>query len=167
VHARACAGGLVTALALCFVVSSPASAGTTTTMAHGSPTARTVSPADKELIMAIGSETKVGSVRVSGSIVQGKTSVRFNLLVHGDGGGGGAFQQGGSRIRLERFGTLLYFDAPKQFWATHATAAQTKANGGKWIEVSALDQRFLSFVQSSVRPTSSKPSSRATATRSP
>ena len=97
--------------------------------------------------MAIGSEIKVGSVHVSGSIVQGRTDIRLNLLVNGDGEGGGTFQQGGYPIHLERVGTLLYFNAPKKFWATHASAAQTEAYGGKWIEVSALDQRFLSFVQ--------------------
>lgn len=144
---HALAAGFVAILALSLAASSPAAAGTTTTTAHGSPTTRSVSPADKELTRAIGSEIKVGSVHVSGSIVQAKTNITLKLLVNGDGEGGGTFRQGGYPIQLKRVGTLLYFNAPTKFWSIHATAAQTKAYGGKWIEVSALDQRFLSFVQ--------------------
>jgi hypothetical protein len=120
---------------------------TKTTTAPASSTTSGVSPADRELIEAIGAEVKVGSVHVTGSIQQGKTTIKLNLVVNGDGEGGGTFLQGGYPIQLKRVGTLLYFNAPKQFWATHATAAQAKAYGGKWIEVSALDERFISFVQ--------------------
>ena len=64
-----------------------------------------------------------------------------------DGEGGGEFVQQGSLIKIERVGPLLYFNAPTKFWATHATAAQTKTYGGKWIEFSAVDPRFTSFDQ--------------------
>jgi hypothetical protein len=119
---------------------------TTTTVAHGATTAP-ATLADRWLIEAIGAEIKVGSVHINGSIQQGKTAIKLNLLVNGDGEGGGTFVQGNYPIQLKRVGTLLYFNAPKKFWSTHATAAQTKQYGGKWIEVSALDSRFVSFVQ--------------------
>ena len=86
-------------------------------------------------------------MHINGNIVQGKTSIVLSLLVNGDGEGGGSFTQEGSRIQLKRVGPLLYFNAPKKYWASHANAAQTKAYGGKWIEVSALDARFQSFDQ--------------------
>ena len=47
----------------------------------------------------------------------------------------------------QRVGPLLYFNAPTKFWTTHATAAQAKTYGGKWIEFSAVDPRFTSFDQ--------------------
>jgi len=93
-----------------------------------------VSPADTWLIKAMG-------------ISQGKNVVLLDLLVNADGEGGGAFVQQGSLIRIERVGPLLYFNAPEKFWASHATAAQTKIYGGKWLEFSALDSRFTSFDQ--------------------
>ena len=89
----------------------------------------------------------MGSVHVSGDIVQGKSEIVLSLLVNGDGEGGGSFTQNGSRIQLKRVGPLLYFNAPAKYWARHADAAQTKEYGGKWIEVSALDSRFASFDQ--------------------
>jgi hypothetical protein len=152
--ALAVAFTLALAVASTLALASPASARThksttttTTITSSGSSTTAAMSPADKELIEAIGAEVKVGSVHVTGSIQQGKTTIKLNLVVNGDGEGGGTFLQGGYPIQLKRVGTLLYFNAPKQFWAAHATAAQAKAYGGKWIEVSALDERFISFVQ--------------------
>ena len=106
-----------------------------------------MSPADTWLIKAMGAEQKLGSVRIDGKISQGKNVVLLDLLVNADGEGGGAFVQQGSLIRIERVGPLLYFNAPKKFWASHATAAQTKIYGGKWLEFSALDSRFTSFDQ--------------------
>jgi hypothetical protein len=116
---------------------------TTTTTAPKS----TTTPADTWLIKAIGAEAKLGSVRISGAIDQGKTDITLSLLVNGDGEGGGSFKQNGANIQLKRVGPLLYFNAPKSFWAANSTKAQTKAYGGKWIEVSALDSRFQSFDQ--------------------
>jgi hypothetical protein len=123
----------------------PAAAPTTATtpvtaVAPGTPT-------DAWLKKAIAAETKVGSVHINGNIFQGKTGIALSLLVNGDGEGGGSFTQEGSRIQLKRVGPLLYFNAPKKYWASHANAAQTKAYGGKWIEVNALDARFQSFDQ--------------------
>jgi hypothetical protein len=86
-------------------------------------------------------------VRIVGKITQGKRAILFNLLVNGDGEGGGVFSQESSLIHIERVGPLLYFNAPKSFWASHANAQQTKTFGGRWIEISALDARFTSFDQ--------------------
>jgi hypothetical protein len=158
VSALALALALALASAVALALASPASASThkstttttkatTTTTAPASSTTAASSPADKVLVEAIGAEVRVGSVHVSGNIQQGKTSIELNLLVNGDGEGGGTFQQGGYPIQLKRVDTLLYFNAPKKFWATHATETQAKQYGGKWIEVSALDERFISFVQ--------------------
>jgi hypothetical protein len=120
---------------------------TTTTVAPTTTPATVVSAADTWLIRAIGAEGKAGSVRINGSIKQGKTTIALNLLVNSDGEGGGTFVQEGSTIHLKRVGPLLYFNAPTKFWSSHATKAQTKSYGGKWIEVSALDSRFQSFDQ--------------------
>jgi hypothetical protein len=103
--------------------------------------------ADLWLLKAIGSETKIGSVRIQGSITQGSHTISLSLLVNGNGDGGGTFVQSGSVIKLKRVGPLLYFNAPKKFWASHATKAETKSYGGKWIDVSATDTRFKSFDQ--------------------
>ncbi|HEY3844089.1 MAG TPA: hypothetical protein VGL48_12640 [Acidimicrobiales bacterium] len=115
---------------------------TTTTTTVAAP-----SPADTWLIKAIGAEEKVGSVRISGNIKQGKTNIVLNLLVNGDGEGGGTFRQSGSNIQLKRVGPILYFNAPKKFWTTDGGKTQATKYGGKWIEVSALDTRFQSFDQ--------------------
>jgi lipocalin len=120
---------------------------TTTTVPPSNTPVTTVSAADTWLLRAIGAEDKVGSVRIMGSIKQGKTKISLNLLVNDDGEGGGTFVQDGSKIQLKRVGPLLYFNAPTKFWAAHATKSQTSSYGGKWIEVSALDSRFQSFDQ--------------------
>ena len=120
---------------------------TTTTSSSTTPTSTPPSRADTWLVKAIGAEQKVGSVRIDGKITQGKSVILLDLLVNGDGEGGGLFVQSGSFIKIERVGALLYFNAPKKFWASHATAAQTAQYGGKWLEFSAVDTRFVSFDQ--------------------
>jgi hypothetical protein len=120
---------------------------TTTTTAPGSPATAAPSAADRWLIEAIGTQREVGSVRIAGKITQGKSVTTLSLQVNGDGEGGGVFQELGNQIRVERVGSLLYFNAPKKFWARSATAAQTAAYGGKWLEFSALDARVASFDQ--------------------
>ena len=119
----------------------PANASTTTTFPAGA------TAADKWVIRAITAEQKFGSVHVVGKITQGKAQIVLELLVNSDGEGGGEFVQDGNLIKIERVGPLLYFNAPTKFWATHATAAQAKTYGGKWIEFSAVDSRFTSFDQ--------------------
>ena len=119
----------------------PTNANTTTTFPAGA------TKADKWVIRAITAEQKFGSVHVVGKITQGKSQIVLELLVNSDGEGGGEFVQGGNLIKIERVGPLLYFNAPTKFWATHATAAQAKTYGGKWIEFSAVDSRFTSFDQ--------------------
>jgi hypothetical protein len=86
-------------------------------------------------------------VHIAGSITHAKVTIGMSLLVNGDGEGGGTFTQQGSVIHLKRVGTLLYFNAPTKFWAAHASAAQTKSYGGKWIEISALSTQWQSFDQ--------------------
>ena len=103
--------------------------------------------ADKWVLKAVAAEQHFGSVQVAGKITQGKSQILLELLVNADGEGGGEFVQQGNLIKIERVGPLLYFKAPTRFWATHATAAQTKVYGGKWIEFSAVDPRFTSFDQ--------------------
>jgi len=104
-------------------------------------------PAEKWVLNAITDEQKLGSVHVDGKITQGKSVILLDLLVNGDGEGGGDFVQQGNLIKIERVGPLLYFNAPKKFWSTHATATETKEYGGKWLEFSAVDSRFTSFDQ--------------------
>jgi hypothetical protein len=123
---------------------------TTTKAAHTTTTtaaAHTPSQADKWLLKAIGAESKFGSVRIDGKIEQNKTVIYLDLVVNSDGEGGGTFIQDGFNIELERVGTLLYFNAPKKYWQKTATAAQANTYGGKWLEISALDSRFVSFDQ--------------------
>jgi len=125
---------------------------TTTKAGHGTSTTTTASghtatQADKWLIKAIGAEAKIGSVRIDGKIQQNKRVIYLDLLVNADGEGGGTFIQDGFNIQLKRVGTLLYFNAPKKYWQKTATAAQAKTYGGKWLEISALDARFVSFDQ--------------------
>ena len=74
-------------------------------------------------------------MRIDRKITQGQSVILLDLLVNGDGEGGGVFVQSGSLIKIERVGPLLYFDTPKKFWASHATAAQTNQDGGKWLAV--------------------------------
>jgi hypothetical protein len=99
------------------------------------------------VVKAITAEEHLGSVRIEGKVTQGKSVIVLDLLVNGDGEGGGVFVQQGNIIKIERVGTLLYLNAPKRFWSTHASADQTATYGGKWIELSALDSRFASFDQ--------------------
>jgi hypothetical protein len=119
-----------------------ASTTTTTTTKAAGPTA-----ADRWLLKAIGAEAKFGSVRIDGKINQGKTPIYLDLVVNADGEGGGTFIQNGFNIQLERVGPILYFNAPKKYWQKSASAAQAKLYGGKWLEISALDGRFVSFDQ--------------------
>jgi hypothetical protein len=126
---------------------SSATTSTTTSTTTPHTTSAGTTPGDKLVSNAIAAEQKFGSVRVVGKITQGKSQIILELLVNSDGEGGGEFVQNGSLIKIERVGPLLYFNAPSKFWATHATAAQTKTYGGKWIEFSAVDARFTSFDQ--------------------
>ena len=127
----------------------PAGAAATTTTAPS--TATTFPPgattADKWVLKAVAAEQHFGSVQIAGKITQGRSQITLELLVNADGEGGGEFVQQDDLIKIERVGPLLYFNAPTRFWATHATATQTKVYGGKWIEFSAVDPRFTSFDQ--------------------
>jgi hypothetical protein len=129
---------------LCFGwVDAPLAGAKTTTTTTTTPPV--VSQADTWLIKAIGAQTKVGSVRVNVAETVGKTKKAFALLVNGDGEGSGTLTQGKSIIRMKIAGVLLYFNAPKSYWAAHSTAEQAAAYGNKWIEISALDPRFTAF----------------------
>jgi hypothetical protein len=131
----------------------PAGAKSTTTTTKAAPTTTTtaagsrVSAADRWLLKAIGSEAKIGSVRIDGKINEGKTPIYLDLVVNADGEGGGTFIQDGYNIQLERVGPLLYFNAPRKYWQRTATATQANTYGGKWLEIPALDSRFVSFDQ--------------------
>ncbi len=120
---------------------------TTTTTTHDDAAGTHASLADQWLLKAIGAEAKFGSVRVDGKINQNKSLIYLDLVVNGDGEGGGTFIQDGFNIQLERVGPILYFNAPKKYWQKTASAAQAKLYGGKWLEISALDARFVSFDQ--------------------
>jgi hypothetical protein len=120
----------------------PTTTPTTPTTTSALPTA-----ADTWLLKALGTEAQLGSVRIRGSVTHGKTSISLSLVVNGDGDGGGTFVESGSTIHLERVGPLLYFDAPKKFWASHGGTQEAARYGGHWIGVSALDARFTSFDQ--------------------
>jgi hypothetical protein len=134
----------VTVLSIGSTAAPAAAATTTTTTTTTTPPAAT---ADEWVLKAVAAEQHFGSVQVAGKITQGKSQILLELLVNADGEGGGEFVQQGNLIKIERVGPLLYFNAPTKFWATHATAAQTKTYGGKWIEFSAVDPRFTSFDQ--------------------
>lgn len=148
---------LVTLSLVAAVVTAPAASAATTTTApppSNSTSASTSGPAaagfhtpDQWVLGAIAAEEKIGSVRVDGKVSEGKSRILLDLLVNGDGEGGGVFVQQGDLVKVERVGTLLYLNAPKSFWATHATAAQTNAYGGKWLALNANDKRFASFDQ--------------------
>jgi hypothetical protein len=123
---------------------------TTTKAGHGTTTSTTAaghtpSQADKWLLKAIGAEAKIGSVRIDGKIQQNKSVIYLDLVVNADGEGGGTFIQNGYDIQIKRVGTLLYLNAPKTYWQKNATAAQANSYGGRWLEFSALDARFISF----------------------
>ncbi len=140
------------AVSTLWIGATPAAAKSTTTSTTAKPTTTTTTkppgnPADRWVLKAITAEKHLGSVHISGKITQGKSTILLDLLVNGDGEGGGEFEQQGADIKIERVGPLLYFNAPTKFWASHATAAQTKEFGGKWIEFSAVDPRFTSFDQ--------------------
>lgn len=119
-----------------------AASGTTTTTAAGTH----ASLADQWLLKAIGAEGKIGSVRVAGKITQGGKPIYLDLQVNGDGEGGGTFIQDGYNIQLERVGPILYFNAPKKYWQS-VSSPQSKQYGGRWLEISAIDERFVSFDQ--------------------
>jgi hypothetical protein len=141
----AATAGAATTTTTTTTTTAPPKAATTTTTTTTIPLGST--PADKWVIKAVTAEQHIGSVQIAGQITQGKSKIVLELLVNADGEGGGEFVQQGNLIKIERVGPLLYFNAPTKFWATHATAAQAKEYGGKWIEFSAVDPRFTSFDQ--------------------
>ncbi len=160
----ATAAGVAAGNASAATTGSPTSTTATTATTAGSTTSTTnptppppdtsagsasshLTVADEWVAKAVTAEENLGSVRIEGKVTQGKNVIVLDLLVNGDGEGGGVLVQQGNVIKIERVGTLLYLNAPKRFWSTHATAAQTKTYGGKWIDVSALDSRFVSFDQ--------------------
>ena len=89
----------------------------------------------------------MGSVHLDGTIKQGKSVITLHLVLNGDGDGMGQFTQAGNPIKLSRTGQLLYFNASKKFWASHASKAEAAKYGGKWLEFSALDSNLASFDQ--------------------
>jgi hypothetical protein len=140
-------------------VPAAAKSTTTTTKAHSTTTTKAppatttttsgthASPADEWLLKAIGAEGKIGSVRIDGKITQKGGPIYLDLQVNGDGEGGGTFIQNGFNIQLERVGPILYFNAPKKYWQKVSSASQANLYGGKWLQISALDERFVSFDQ--------------------
>jgi hypothetical protein len=137
------AWGAVPAAAKSTTTTTKAPATTTTTTTSGTH----ASPADEWLLKAIGAEGKIGSVRIDGKITQKGGPIYLDLQVNGDGEGGGTFIQNGFNIQLERVGPILYFNAPKKYWQKVSSASQANQYGGKWLQISALDERFVSFDQ--------------------
>jgi hypothetical protein len=141
--------GTLTAIAASASATTTGSPATTTPTTAQAPTATSTtapaSPADRLVLNAITAEERLGSVHIEGKVTQGKRVIVLDLLVNGDGEGGGVFVQQGNVIKVERVGTLLYFNAPKRYWAARSSAAETKAYGGKWIELPANDTSFVSF----------------------
>jgi hypothetical protein len=130
----------------------PAGAASTTTPTKAAPTttpttASAATPADRWLLKAIGAEAKIGSVRIDGKITQNHKVTYLDLTVNADGEGGGTFIQSGTSVQLERVGTLLYLKAPKAYWQKVAGTTSANTYGGKWLEISAFDERFISFDQ--------------------
>ena len=139
-------GAIATAIAGTVVIHT-AMAGaqtSTTTTSPPAPTAE-ISAATTLVLRAISAETQMGSVHLDGSITQGKSRISMHLVLDGTGDGTGQFTQAGSPIKLTRTGQLLYLNAPKKFWASHTSKAETEAYGGKWLEFSALDTNLSSF----------------------
>ncbi len=99
------------------------------------------------VLKAIAAERQMGSVHLDGTIKQGKSVIALHLVLNGNGDGTGQFTQAGSPIKLTRTGQLIYFNAPKKFWASHASKPQADKYGGKWLEFSALDTSLSSFDQ--------------------
>jgi hypothetical protein len=128
-------------------VASPKPTTTTTTTSQNTTTTKPLSKADQWLSEALQTEIGIGSVHIDGTIEQGTKTISLHLVADGNGQGGGTFVQQGNTIHILRVGTLLYFKAPRRFWAKNATARQAAAYGGKWLELSSLDQRFQSFDQ--------------------
>jgi hypothetical protein len=135
---------------------SPATTTTTTTTGSGAIVPGRLSPAAPGaqnsaattwVLKTIAAEKQMGSVHLDGAIKQGKAIISLHLTLDGDGDGTGQFTQAGNPIKLSRTGQLLYFNAPKKFWASHATTAQANEYGGKWLELSALDSSLASFDQ--------------------
>jgi hypothetical protein len=143
---------LIAGAATWAAVPAGAKSTTTTTKAHAATTTTTAagthaSLADQWLLKAIGAEGKIGSVRIDGKITQKGGPIYLDLRVNGDGEGGGTFIQNGFNIQLERVGPILYFNAPKKYWQKVSSASQANQYGGKWLQISALDERFVSFDQ--------------------
>ena len=127
-----------------------AATSTTTTTSPTTPRRPRPAPpapsADQWLLKAIGAEAN-SAASVSTARSTRTSLIYLDLVVNGDGEGGGTFIQDGFSIQLERVGPVLYFNAPKKYWAKHSSATQASAYGGKWLEISALDPRFVSFDQ--------------------
>ena len=67
---------------------------------------------------------------------------------NGDGEGGGAFIQDGSLIQIERVGTApLLQRAQEVLGRATPRRRRPRRTAGKWLEISALDARFISFDQ--------------------
>jgi hypothetical protein len=137
------------------VAGAQSSATTTTTAGPGSgilpnrlsppaPAAEN-STATGLVLKAIATERLMGSVHLDGTIKQGKSVVSLHLVLDGDGDGAGQFTQGGTPIKLSHTGQLLYFNAPKKFWASHASKAEATKYGGRWLKFSSLDPNLASF----------------------
>ena len=125
--------------------STTASSPTTPPTSTGSASSRPTSKASQWVLKAIAAEQKLGSVRIDGKVTQGKSVILLDVLVNGDGEGGGVFIQDGTAIKVERVGTLFTSTPPRSSGRQHASAAQAKAYGGKWIALPATDTRFASF----------------------
>ncbi len=150
---------LVVSASLASAQSTAAASSTTTTTSSGnailpgrlSPPAPEAeaenSAATTWVLKAIAAEKQMGSVHLDGTIKQGKSVIALHLVLDGDGDGTGQFTQAGSPIKLTRTGQLLFFNAPKKFWASHASKAQAAKYGGRWLEFSALDTSLSSFDQ--------------------
>ena len=132
---------------------------------HARPRRRpaTASPADTWLLKAIGAEAKIGSVRIDGKIQQNKTVIYLDLVVNGDGEGGGTFIQNGFNIELERVGPAPLLQRTEEVLAEDRHRPRrptpTGASGSRsrlWTPASSPS------TSSSTLTTSCSPHSRAT-----
>ena len=96
---------------------------------------------------AIAASESAQSVRVSGSVRQGKETITLNVQASNNAKGQGSIGINGAVANVIRLGSRIYFSADKAFWTENGGAAAASLFDGKWVFTQATSSDGQSLAE--------------------
>jgi hypothetical protein len=96
---------------------------------------------------AIAASESAQSVRVSGTVSEGKEKITLNVQASNAAKGQGSIGINGAVANVIRLGSRVYFSADKAFWTENGGAAAASLFDGKWVFTTATSSDGQSLAE--------------------